>query len=136
MRYFFPLLLIFFLPVFSFGQNAKLAQQYYRDGEFEKAAVIYKKLYDAQNRNDYYFDKYIECLLATESYGTAENALAQELKRNPKNIRMYVLYGNLYERQFKEADAQEMYQKAIKKLKLWSYHSTIVVLASWNIEKI
>ena len=124
MRYFFPLLLIFFLPVFSSGQNAKLAQQYYRDGEFEKAAVIYKKLYDAQNRNDYYFDKYIECLLATESYGTAENALAQELKRNPKNIRMYVLYGNLYERQFKEADAQEMYQKAIKKLPSDQYQVT------------
>ncbi|MEO1257598.1 MAG: tetratricopeptide repeat protein [Bacteroidota bacterium] len=124
MRYLFQTLLVFLLPVFAFGQNAKLAQQYYRDGEFEKAAVIYKKLYDAQNRNDYYFDKYIECLIATEAYGTAENALQQELKKNPKNIRMYVLTGNLYERQFREAEAKEQYQKAIKKMPSDQYQVT------------
>ena len=124
MRYLFQTMLVFLLPVFAFGQNAKLAQQYYRDGEFEKAAVIYKKLYDAQNRNDYYFDKYIECLIATEAYGTAENALQQELKKNPKNIRMYVLTGNLYERQFREAEAKEQYQKAIKKMPSDQYEVT------------
>ena len=124
MRYFFQLLVFLLIPIFSFGQDAKLAQQYYRDGEFEKAAVIYKKLYDAQNRNDYYFDKYIECLVATEAYGTAANALDQELKNNPKNIRMYVLYGNLYERQFKEAEAEIQFQKAIKKLPADQYQVT------------
>lgn len=124
MRYIIPLLFLFFLPVFSFGQNAQLAQQYYRDGEFEKAAVIYKKLYDAQNRNDYYFDKYIECLIAVEDYSQAESALQGELKKNPKNIRMYVLYGNLYERQFKEEAAQEQFQKAIKKMPSDQYEVT------------
>ena len=124
MRYFFQLLLFIFLPVFSFGQDAKLAQQYYRDGEFEKAAIVFKKLYDAQNRNDYYFDKYIECLIATEAYVSAENALEQELKTNPKNIRMYVLYGNLFERQFKDAEAEIQFQKAIKKLPADQYEIT------------
>ncbi|MEZ4958090.1 MAG: tetratricopeptide repeat protein [Saprospiraceae bacterium] len=124
MRYFVPFLLLLFLPVFGSAQDAKLAQQYYQDGEFEKAAIIYKKLYDAQNHNDYYFDKYIECLIATEAYSSAETALEQELKQNPKNIRMYVLYGNLYERQFKEPEAEAQYQKAIKKLPADQYEIT------------
>ena len=124
MRYLFQILLLFLLPAFCFGQDAKLAQQYYQDGEFEKAAFIYKKLYDAQNRNDYYFDRYIECLVATEAYASAENALQEELKINPKNIRMYVLYGNLYERQFKEQQAEEQYQKAIKKMSADQYEVT------------
>ena len=84
MRYIIPLLFLFCLPLFSFGQNAQLAQQYYRDGEFEKAAIVYKKLYDAQNRNDYYFDKYVECLIAVEDYKGAENALQAELKKKPE----------------------------------------------------
>lgn len=62
--------------------------------------------------------------MATEAYTEAENALKEELKNNPKNIRMYVLYGNLYERQFKEAEAEEQYQKAIKRLPADQYQVT------------
>ena len=124
MRYLFKTLLFVLFSVFAFGQDAKLAQQYYQDGEFEKAAVVYKKLYDAQNRNDYYFDRYIEFLMATEAYDTAASALEEELKINPKNIRMYVLYGNLYERQFKEKEAEEQFQKAIKKMPADQYEVT------------
>ncbi len=124
MRYFFYLIVMLSLPALSFGQDTKLAQQYYQDGEFEKAAVLYKKLYNAQNRNDYYFDRYIECLLSTEAYTDAEKALQDELKSNPKNIRMYVLYGNVYERQFKEVEAEEQFQKAIKKMSADQYEIT------------
>ncbi|HFA49375.1 MAG TPA: tetratricopeptide repeat protein [Bacteroidetes bacterium] len=124
MRYFFYLTLLLFLPAFAFGQDAKLAQQYYRDGEFEKAAIVYKKLHQKQGRNDYYFDKYIECLLASEAFGEAENALKTALKSEPKNVRLYVLYGNVYERQFKEAEAEEQYQKAIKKMPADQYQIT------------
>ncbi|HHM20964.1 MAG TPA: tetratricopeptide repeat protein [Bacteroidetes bacterium] len=135
MRYIFLFLLVAFLSVFAVGQNVKLARQYYRDGEFEKAAVLYKKLYDAQNRNDYYFDKFIECLLAVEDFDTAEKALQQELKKNPKNIRMYVLYGNLYERRFDDAAAEEQYQKAIKKLPAEQYEITRLASAFSKLSK-
>ena len=37
---------------------------------------------------------------------------------------MYVLTGNLYERQFREAEAKEQYQKAIKKLPSDQYEVT------------
>lgn len=124
MRNIIILALIAFAPLFATGQDAKLAQQYYRDGEFEKAAIVYKKLYDAQNRNDYYFDRYIECLLAVQDYEQAEKALRDGLKDDPKNTRLYVLYGNIYERQFRDADAQEQYQKAIEKMPKDQYQIT------------
>ena len=110
-------------PLFATGQNAKLAQQYYRDGEFEKAAIVYKKLF-GQQKNDHYFDRYIECLLSVQKFGEAEDALKTELKSDPKNVRLYVLYGNVFERQFKEAEAKEQYQKAIDKMPKDQYQIT------------
>ena len=57
---------VFFLAVgilFSaqlIGQNARLAQQYYSDGEYEKAAILYEKLYEKNKANDYYFSSMAE----------------------------------------------------------------------------
>ena len=59
-------LLLFILlvsPFFLKGQpNPQLAEQYFQNGELEKAAVLYEKLY-AQNSGDYYFDRYLSCLM-------------------------------------------------------------------------
>ena len=123
MRNILILTLFFLVPVFACGQNARLAQQYYRDGEFEKAAIVYKQLFDEQ-KNDHYFDRYIECLLSVQKFGEAEEALKLEQKKDPKNVRIYVLYGNVFERQFKEAEAQEQYQKAIEKMPKDQYQIT------------
>ncbi|MEZ4960444.1 MAG: tetratricopeptide repeat protein [Saprospiraceae bacterium] len=123
------------LPLFSFGQDAKLAQQYYQDGEFEKASVLYQKLYEQQNRNEYYFDKYIECLLAIEKYDEVEAVVKKGLKEEPKNIRLYVTYGNLYERQFKEKEADEQYRKAIEKMPADQYEITRLASAFSNLTK-
>ena len=35
------------------GQNARLAQQYFSDGEYEKAAILYEKLYEKKALCDY-----------------------------------------------------------------------------------
>ncbi len=126
------------LPFFLFSQQTtdpKLAQQYYQDGEFEKAAVLYEKLYVQQNKNEYYFDRYIECMLAVEKYREVEDLLKKELKDNPKNIRMYVTYGNLFERQFKDAEAKEQYEKAVKKLPADQYEITRLATAFQNLTK-
>lgn len=124
MRLFFLLAALAFLPFISFGQDTKLAQQYYQDGEFEKASVIYHRLYETQNRNEYYFNRYLECLLAVEDFKDAENAVKKELKDDPGNIRLYVSYGNILEREFKEDEAKEQYEKALKKLSGDQYEIT------------
>lgn len=98
------------------AQDARLAQQYYRDGEYEKAASIYEELYGKNQRNDYYFDRYMECLTLLEDFDTAEKVIKKEMRRNEGEVKLFVTYGNLLELQFKDTEAEEQYEKAIKKL--------------------
>ena len=95
------------------GQDARLAQQYYSDGEFEKAAILYEKLFEQSNFNDYYFDRYVECLLALESFDECEKVIRKQLKRDPNNVQLYVTFGKLYERQVMDEEAEAQYQQAI-----------------------
>ena len=89
------------------AENSKLADQYYLDGEYEKAAQLYEKMYRGSNRSDYYFTKYIECLLAMEEYDRSEKIIRQRISENPSGVSLYVTLGNVLERQnrFDEADA-------------------------------
>ena len=80
----------------SWGQDTKLAQQYYVDGEYEKAAYYYQRLYEARPNQDYYFNRYIDCLNALEAFDDSEKAIKKELKKSPEKIQLYVTLGNLY----------------------------------------
>ncbi len=98
------------------AQNARLAQQYYQNGEYAKAASMYQELYEQNERNNYYFDRYLNSLVALEQYGEAEKAVKKQMRKYPDDLKMYVSYGNLLELQLKSEEAQEQYDKAIKKL--------------------
>ncbi len=135
MRLFLFFAMFALLPLLATAQDSKLAQQYYQDGEFEKAAVLYDKLFLQNNKNDFYFDRYIECLLASKKFDEVENALKKELKENPNNIRLYVTYGNLFERQFQEDKAKEQYEKAIKKMPADQQQITRLATAFSNLTK-
>jgi len=101
MRYRFLVCLILLATSFTLSaQKSRLAMQYYQNGEYAKAASLYQKLYEEQNYNDQYFERYIECLISLEEYEECESAA----------------YGNLYERQNKEEAANEQYRNAIKQL--------------------
>ena len=102
--------------VILFGQKNKLAQQYFVDAEYEKAAVLYEELYAENKRNDYFFDRYLECLMQLERYEPAEKAIKKELKRSPNAAKLHVSLGNLYERQTRIEEADRQYAKAIEEL--------------------
>lgn len=97
------------------AQDAKLAGQYFNDGEYEKAAVLYQKLYD-KTKSNYYFDNYIKSLIAVEDYTQAESAIKKELKAHPDRVQLYVTYGKIYEAQFEDEKAQKQFRKAIDNL--------------------
>lgn len=112
--------LIFPLVLLSAGvlqaQEAKLAQQYFYDGEFEKAVVLYEKLFLQQENNDYYFDRYIDCLLQLQRYDDLEKTVVRLQRKNPEDSKLYVTMGRALEQQFKEQEAIAQYRKAIEKL--------------------
>jgi len=98
------------------GQDARLAQQYYQDGEYEKASTLYERLYQQSNYNDFYFDRYVECLMAMDEFDECEKVIKKQLKRDPDNVLLHVTYGKLYERQIEDEKANEQFDKAIEKL--------------------
>lgn len=99
-----------------FGQDARLAQHYFQNGEYEKASTLYEKLFSLNEDNDFYFDRYIDCLLAIEAYDECEKVVKKQIRRNPQNVNLYVTYGKLYERQFLDEEATEQYKLAISNL--------------------
>ncbi len=98
------------------AQNSRLAQKYFRDGEFEKAAFLYEELFQKNPTNIFFFERHVECLFALEDFDKAEKEIKKQLRRNDKNIKLYVLYGKLLERQFKDKEALVQYEKAIEEL--------------------
>lgn len=110
-------LIVFLLGTsLAFGQESKLANQYFQTGEYEKAAELYKKLFEKTGRNDYYFDRYVNCLISLEEFSTCEKAIKKEIKQRPKDVQLYVTFGNLYERMQQQDKADKQYELAIKKL--------------------
>ncbi len=108
--------LLFFSLTIAFGQTSKLAMQYFETGEFEKAASLFKELYNKDQRSSFYFDKYIESLLAMEDYSTAEKIVRARIKKEPQNLNLYVTQGKILEAQFETDEAEKWFQDAIKKL--------------------
>ncbi len=95
------------------AQDPNLANQYYSDGEYEKAATLYEQLSDNDPRSEYYFNRYVDCLLNLERYDDSEKAVKKQLKRSPENANLYVIYGNIFDRQGKTDEAKAQYTKAV-----------------------
>ncbi len=98
------------------GQDSKLANEYYRSGEYEQAAQLYRKIWIQSRYNEYYFDRYIESLLALEQFDLSLKEIKTQLKKNPQDVHLYVLNGKVLERQGKTGQAEKQYAKAIKEL--------------------
>lgn len=112
--------LLFFVLVLSatqlMAQPASLARKYFSDGEFEKAAVLYKELHERNRANDYFFERYFMTLLELEDYKEADKMMKKAIKAAPDKVERYVSYGVLFERQGKRDKADEQYDKAVKLL--------------------
>jgi tetratricopeptide (TPR) repeat protein len=108
---------LFVLPMLAQAQNndARLADYYFQNGELEKAAVIYEKLYQ-QNAGDYYFERYVSCLMDLSRFEECEKVVLKQIKKEPSKVMLYVNYGKLFEKQGQEAKGAEQFKKAIDKL--------------------
>jgi len=111
-----PLLFVIISVISLTGQDSRLANRYFQSGEYEKAAVLYNKLYDKNPNQDVFFSRYIESLIALDDFGGAEKAIQSEIKRKPQDVQLYVSLGNMYERKFEPDAANKQYKKAIDNL--------------------
>ena len=93
-----------------------LAQTYFRQGEYEKSAQLFEKLYNKSPFNTTYLQKLITCYQETNNFLKAENLLKTKLSKNKSQIYLYVLLGYNYERQELKEIAKNNYEKVINSL--------------------
>lgn len=105
------------IPMWLVAQpDPRLADYYFQNGELEKASAIYEKLYQQNSGGDYYFDRYVSCLMDLSRFDDCEKVIQKQIKKEPQKVTLYVQYGKLYEKQTNEPKAAEQYKKAIDKL--------------------
>ena len=100
----------------SNAQMSKLAANYFNNGEYEKAAPLYKKLYLKNNFNDTYFIYYYKSLMYDEKYEEAIDVIKKQFKAKPNQLYLLVHEGNLYEKINEPEKAEKLYKKAIDKI--------------------
>ena len=104
---------------FSFGligQENNLANQYFNDGEYEKAATIYKNLYNTNPAVDFYFKRLMDCFGALGKYNEAETLVKKEISKRPKESQLYITYAQLLEKQGDLEKSNKQYKEALKTL--------------------
>ena len=115
------LIIVFLFVCFGF-QNQALAQNdqqqaahYFQEGDFEKAAVFYEKLYN-KDQSDFYFKYLLKCYNELHSYKDAEKLIRKQQKKNPGNLKYYVDLGILYKTTGEEAKSKKEFENALKEL--------------------
>lgn len=112
-------LLLTFASLLSFAQDnteQSLAFQYYRDGEYEKAAGLLSKLYDKSPSPAVYRYLY-NSLLYIRDYEELDKLVKKNIKKNPDNPTYVVDLGYFYIQQGNLSKGREEYNNAIKMLK-------------------
>src|SRR3569832_939423 len=100
--------------------DRQLADQYFYNGEFDKAAVIYDKLFDKDPWNIY--PNYLRTLLNLKNYADAEKLVKKMIKKSSSannvatNLSYQVDLGFVYETAGDMSKAKLTYDKAVKSL--------------------
>jgi len=97
-------------------QKARLCNEYYNNGEFQKAAECYKDLHEKDKVQDYYYQRLLACLLELQQYDDADKMIRKAIKAAPDKVERYVHLGSNLEKQTKNTEAKEQYDKALKLL--------------------
>jgi tetratricopeptide (TPR) repeat protein len=97
--------------------DSQLAAHYYQNGEFDKAAMYYKRLYD-KDHTTFHYTYYLKCLFELEEYQTAEKLVKFQSKIHPDNYAVKVDLGLVYLKQEKDKQANKEFDKLIDKVVL------------------
>ena len=92
-----------------------LAYQYYQQADYEKAAVLFEKLFN-RTKNDGYFDLYYNSLLKIKKYDETEALVKKLSKQYPQKLNYQIALGKIYQENGKAAEANKIYLTAIQNL--------------------
>ncbi len=109
----------FFLSYLAYSQNnSSLAENYFREGEYEKASQLFESLEKSNPFNSIYLKRLITCYQETNNYKKATELLQKKLLKNPTEHYLRIEIGYNFDRQKKSILAKREYDLAIKALDL------------------
>ncbi len=91
----------------------QLAAQYFRNRDYEKAVVLYDKLFEEKNSNLYY-TYYLYCLIALEQYKDAEKLVKKQIRNYPDRAKYEVDLGYVYSESGEQSKARKQFESALK----------------------
>lgn len=97
------------------SEDEKLALQYYKDKEYDKAIELFDKL-QVQKPNSYIYYYYYSSLLELERYDDLEKMTKKQVRNFPNVQRYKVDLAYAYERSGDGQKAEKMYQDLLKDL--------------------
>ena len=106
-----------FFFYFAFAQNAQLANSYFRNGEYEKAILLYKPLHEQNPVRQDYFKNLLICYQQIDNYDIANEMIWRNMKLFPNQDYLNVELGYNYQLQGQFEKAKTYYKKAIDAVK-------------------
>ena len=98
------------------SQDIQLADQYMHNGEFDKAVVLYEKLFNKAPGNSVFYQAYLTCLIELKQYDDAEKMIRKQSKKMPDDLSLYVDLGSVYQKEGNEKAAVSQYEDAINRI--------------------
>lgn len=108
--------------------DEQLAVQYYQSGDYEKAAVYYKKLYD-KSPIALYYSYYLNCLLYTKDYKAAEKLVKRQGNRNGNDPKYKVDMGRVFREQGEADKAKKEFDAAVASIDGGTSANMVIELA-------
>ncbi len=102
------------------SDDEKLAMQYYKDKEYDKAIELFEKIH-SKKPSSYIYYYYYSSLLETERYADAEKMVKKQVKNFPNVQRYKVDLGYVYERSGDNSKAEKQYQDILRGLQAKEY---------------
>ncbi len=99
------------------NEDIRLAHDYYQRGEYQKAVVLYEKLYKKNNGHRHHYSNYFKSLLAIKDFDNAEKLIKKQMKKSKDNPLFYVDMGKLYQNKDENQKAEEQFEEALKMAK-------------------
>ena len=103
-----------------------LAENYYRESAYEKATLLYKKLYDSSPFNSNYLERLISCYQETGGFLIAEQLLKSKIKTNKDQGYLYVYLGYNYEKQQLKNKAAINYKIALNSIDKSTTYAAVI----------
>jgi len=95
--------------------DEQLSMQYLQNKEYEKAVVLFEKLFEA-NRGEVYYQYYLHCLITLKDFRIAEKVVRKQIKKYPALLKYQVDLGYVFNESGESQKAKREFDEALGKI--------------------